>query len=58
MRSTADVVVIGGGVMGCSILFNLARQGITNTVLLEKTFSTQALRAAASPFAGCTTPTR
>ena len=36
MRSTADVVVIGGGVMGCSILFNLARQGITNTVLLEK----------------------
>ena len=36
MRSTADVVVIGGGVMGCSILFNLARMGITNTVLLEK----------------------
>ena len=36
MRSTADVVVIGGGVMGCSILFNLARLGITNTVLLEK----------------------
>ena len=36
MRSTADVVVIGGGVMGCSILFHLARQGITNTVLLEK----------------------
>ncbi len=36
MKSTADVVVIGGGVMGCSILFNLARLGITNTVLLEK----------------------
>ena len=36
MRATADVVVIGGGVMGCSILFNLARMGITNTVLLEK----------------------
>ena len=36
MRTTADVVVIGGGVMGCSILFNLARLGITNTVLLEK----------------------
>ena len=36
MRSTADVVVIGGGVMGCSILFNLAKLGITNTVLLEK----------------------
>ena len=36
MRAIADVVVIGGGVMGCSILFNLARRGITNTVLLEK----------------------
>ena len=36
MKSTADVVVIGGGVMGCSILFNLAKLGITNTVLLEK----------------------
>ena len=36
MKSTADLVVIGGGVMGCSILFNLARLGITNTVLLEK----------------------
>ena len=36
MRATADVVVIGGGVMGCSILFNLAKLGITNTVLLEK----------------------
>ena len=36
MRATADTVVIGGGVMGCSTLFNLARLGITNTVLLEK----------------------
>ena len=25
MRATADTVVIGGGVMGCSTLFNLAR---------------------------------
>ena len=36
MRATADAVVIGGGVMGCSTLFNPARLGITNTVLLEK----------------------
>jgi glycine/D-amino acid oxidase-like deaminating enzyme len=33
---TADVVVIGGGVMGTSIAFNLARRGAGRIVLLEK----------------------
>ena len=32
----ADVVIIGGGVMGCAIQYNLAQLGITNTVLLER----------------------
>ena len=36
MRNTADVVIIGGGVMGCSILYHLAQLGITNALLLEK----------------------
>ena len=36
MPRTADAVIIGGGVMGCSILYNLAEQGMTNTLLLEK----------------------
>lgn len=36
MRTTADAVIIGGGVMGCSILYNLAQLGITHTALLEK----------------------
>jgi len=36
MGSTAEAVVIGGGVMGCSILYNLAARGSTNTVLLER----------------------
>ena len=36
MRNTADVVIVGGGVMGCSILYHLAQLGVTNTVLLEK----------------------
>ena len=36
MVSTADGVIIGGGVMGCSILYNLAVRGMTNTVLLER----------------------
>ena len=36
MKQTADVVIIGGGVMGCSILYNLAIRGVTNTILLER----------------------
>lgn len=31
----ADVVVVGGGVLGCSCLYHLAKLGVTNTVLLE-----------------------
>ena len=32
----AEAIIIGGGVMGCSILYNLAERGVTDTVLLEK----------------------
>ncbi len=32
----ADAVIIGGGVMGCGILYNLAERGVTDTVLLER----------------------
>ncbi len=35
MRETADVVIIGGGVMGCSMLYHLARRG-TRALLLER----------------------
>ena len=35
-KTTADAVIIGGGVMGASILYNLADLGLTNTLLLEK----------------------
>ncbi len=38
MAETADVVIIGGGVTGASIAFNLARRGTTNVVVLEKNF--------------------
>ncbi len=34
--SYASVVVIGGGVMGCSTLYHLARFGITDAILLER----------------------
>ena len=36
MRETADVVIVGGGVMGCSLQYHLARQGATRTLLLER----------------------
>jgi sarcosine oxidase, subunit beta len=38
MTSIADVVVIGGGVVGCSTAYNLARQGAGKVVLLEKDY--------------------
>lgn len=36
MRSHARVVVIGGGVVGCSVLFQLAKMGWKDLVLLER----------------------
>lgn len=35
-HKTADFIVIGGGVIGCSIAHNLAKNGAKNVVLLEK----------------------
>jgi dimethylglycine dehydrogenase len=36
MKSHAQVVVIGGGVVGCSALFHLAKHGWTDVVLVER----------------------
>ena len=36
MRTHAQAVVIGGGVIGCSILYHLAKHGWTDIVLLER----------------------
>lgn len=36
MKSQARVVVIGGGVVGCSVLFHLAKHGWTDVVLVER----------------------
>lgn len=36
MQATAEVVVIGGGVIGCSTAYSLAKAGVDNVALLEK----------------------
>ena len=36
MREEAQVVIIGGGAMGVSLLYHLAHEGWTDTVLIEK----------------------
>ena len=36
LPKTADVVIIGGGVVGCSIAYHLARRGVRDVLVLER----------------------
>ena len=36
LPSRAQVVVIGGGIVGCSIAYHLAKRGVSDVVLLER----------------------
>ena len=38
MKKTAEAVIIGGGVVGLATAYNLARQGMDDIVLLEKSY--------------------
>lgn len=38
MKSSAEVVIIGGGISGCSIAYNLAKEGMKNIVVIEKNY--------------------
>ena len=43
MKTSTQVVVIGGGVVGASILYHLTKNGWTDVVLLERTELTLSL---------------
>ncbi len=36
VQNQARIVVIGGGITGCSVLYHLARAGVTDVMLVEK----------------------
>src|SRR2546422_11052210 len=36
MSETARVVIIGGGIWGCSIAYHLARAGVSDVLVLER----------------------
>ncbi|MEM7197046.1 MAG: FAD-dependent oxidoreductase, partial [Pseudomonadota bacterium] len=45
MRSHAQAVVIGGGVVGCSVLYHLIKMGWKDVVLLERLALTSGSRS-------------
>ena len=47
MRHSSDVAIIGGGVIGCSIAYYLAKQGIRSTVFEQRRFGSGASGATA-----------
>ncbi len=38
MNNDFEIAIVGGGIMGLSIAYNLAKLGVTNTVVLEKSY--------------------
>lgn len=38
LKNKASVVVIGGGVVGNSVAYNLAKRGVKDIVLVERSF--------------------
>lgn len=36
MKKGYDVVIVGGGIVGCATAFELAKRGVTDVLLIEK----------------------
>lgn len=40
MNKSANIVIIGGGISGCSIAYNLAKKGVKDIILVERSYLT------------------
>ena len=58
MREHAEIVVIGGGVIGCSVAYHLAKRGKKDVLLLEKAGLTQGATWHAAGIIGQLRPSR
>nr|WP_312577917.1 FAD-binding oxidoreductase [Sedimentibacter sp.] len=38
MKNSAEIVIIGAGISGCAIAYNLAKKGVKNIVVIEKNY--------------------
>ena len=47
LPSHASVVVIGGGIVGCSTLYHLAKMGVTDAVFVDRNMGPESARIAA-----------
>jgi 4-methylaminobutanoate oxidase (formaldehyde-forming) len=36
LSSSAKIVIVGGGIVGCSVAYHLGKMGLTDTILLER----------------------
>src|SRR5215813_15538621 len=36
LPSSAKIVIVGGGIVGCSVAYHLGKMGVTDTLLLEQ----------------------
>ena len=58
MKSQARVVVIGGGVVGCSVLYHLTKAGWKDVVLVETKFNVTKTHDASTITADASTRSR
>ena len=38
MRNRAEIVIVGGGIMGLSIAYHLAKRGVTDVVVVDQSY--------------------
>ena len=48
-KMSADVVIVGGGIIGCATAYYLAKQGVTDVVVVERDFLAAVPLAVAAP---------